>query len=217
MGTDNNSISSQGFFDGLARLESALSQLEEMSVAVELDRVYTDSDKSHEGRHTSGGRDERRRKSEKTHTIAVNKEPGFLGFGHATISIDDDTAVGLEPNSDFTAGVGFGEDLAEAAAVGMFSDLGTETPMPNYVPAHIEEDLRIPQRQAVIHATARQAAEARAFIWQAEHNPQIYDLLYANCAQWVEEVLAAIGIDMPSEETPDDLVDYLKQKYPQWR
>lgn len=215
METVGSSISSQGLFDGLARLESALRQLQAMSMMVELDRVYTDSHKSHEGRHGSGGSDERRRKSDKTHTIAVNKEPGFLGFGHATISIDDDTAVGLEPNSDFTAGVGFGEDLAEAAAVGMFSDLGTETPTPNYVPAHVEEDFRIPQGQAVIHVTARQAAEARAFIWQAEHNPQIYDLLYANCAQWVEEVLASIGIDTPNEETPGDLVDYLRQRFPQ--
>lgn len=205
MGTVDNSISSQALFDGLARLESTLSQLTEMSVAVELDRAPSEFDSSFSAALGAKEREKGHSKNWETDSITVKRvrstHPWLDPWGHATISIDDDTSVGLEPDSGTAAFFGLAEDLA--------------TGIPNYVAGHVQQDYRIPEAKAVIHITVSQARAARAFIWQAEHNPQIYDFLYANCAHWVEEVLAAIGIDTPNEETPGDLVDYLAQRFPQ--
>jgi len=196
------SINSQGMADGLGRLEAALSQLEDMRVEVELDRAGRDFDASFSAALGSEGQKQRRPKSKKTDAITVNQvrspvEP----WGHATISIDDDAAVGLEPDSGTAAFFGLAEDLA--------------TGLPNYVAGHIQQDYRIPERSAVIHITVNQASAARAFVRQAEENPQVYDVLFQNCAEWVEEVLSAAGINTPSEVTPGDLVTYLKRKFPQ--
>ena len=192
----SGNINSQAMSDGLGRLEAALSQLQEMSVEVELDRAGDDFDASFSDALGSKGRKGRRPKGRKTDTITVDKvrstHPWLDPWGHATISIDDGTAVGLEPSSDAAAFFGLGEDLA--------------TGLSNYVSGHIQQDYRIPEARAVIHITARQAADARAFIRQAETNPQVYDFLYQNCAEWVEEVLRAAGVNAPSDMTPGGLV-----------
>lgn len=205
VGTFSGIINSQSMSDALGRLESALSQLQGLSVRVELDRAGNDFDASFSAALGSRGQKQGRSRAQDTDTITVKHVSSDLGplepWGHATISIDGETAVGLEPDSGAAAFFGLAEDLA--------------TSLPSYVAGHIQQDYRIPEAKAVIHITVNQARVARAFIRQAEENPQLYDFLYQNCAQWVEEVLAATGIDTPNEETPGDLVDYLKQRFPQ--
>ena len=99
------------------------------------------------------------------------------------------------------------------AAAGLEEVLAFEIPHP--VPGHIEPDHGVARDRARIRITAQQAAEIRAFIKQAETHPQIYDALYQNCAEWVEEVLRAAWIGAPDDITPGGLVDYLKKEYPQ--
>jgi len=205
MGAFSGSINSQAMSAGLGRLEAALSQLEDMRVEVELDRAGRDFDASFSAALGSEGRKQRRPNNKKTDTITVNEVGSAVGlfepWGHATISIDDNPAVGLEPDSSMGAFFGLVGDLT--------------TGLPQYVSGHIQQDYRIPEHSAVIHITVNQARAARAFIRQAKENPQVYDFLYQNCAEWVEEVLSAAGINAPSEMTPGGLVRYLQQRYPQ--
>lgn len=205
MGALSNSVSSEGLFDGLGGLEAALSQLQKMSVVIELDRAERDFDASFSAALGPKGRKQRRPKSKEADTITVNRvrstHPWLDPWGHATISIDDDRAVGLVPNSDSSAFLGLSEDLG--------------TGLPNYVPGRIQQDYRIPEATAVIHITVNQARAARAFIRQSEDSPQVYDFLFHNCAEWVEEVLSAAGVNTPADMTPGGLVRYLQQEYPE--
>jgi hypothetical protein len=211
MGTFSGNIISRVGLEALERIQSALIQLRDMSVVVELDRARTDFEPSLSRALGSEGPRKRQQKSKGTDTLRVNKVPSHgEPWGHATISIDEDTAVGLEPDSNLAAATGLAEDLA--APMGLDSGAAV---LPHYVSGHIQQDYRIPEKHAVIHVTARQAAEARAFIRQAETNPQIYDFLYQNCAEWVEDVLGAAAINVPADVTPGGLVEYLKNRYPQ--
>ena len=186
----------------LGNLESALKQLQDMSVVVELDPPAADFYAAKKAAAASGGKKKGRSKSEKTATVTVNWVRSSLEpWGHATISIDHETAVGLIPDSDAAAVVGSAEDLA--------------TGLPHFVTGHIQEDHRIPKASATIHITPNQAREMRALIKQAEANPQVWDALYQNCAEWVEEVLRAAAINVPADVSPGGLVDYLKKTYPQ--
>lgn len=202
MGALSGNINAEAATQALGNLDCALTQLQDMSVVVELDPPASDSEALLSAALGSEGRNKKRQKSKRTDTVTVNEVPSPLEpFGHATISIDEDTAVGLIPNSDAAAFLGLVEDL--------------DTGSPHFVPGHIQTDYRIPEDHATIHVTPQQAKEMRAFIKQAEADPQVYDVLYQNCAEWVEEVLGAAAINTPADVTPGGLVEYLKNKYPQ--
>ena len=180
--------------EALERFEEAISELDGMTFEVEAERAEGVPVPSGPGEHQDGD------------TVTVNEVrsniPVLGPFGHSTISVDHDTPVGLEPDSELAAyAAGFEEVLAFG--------------IPHPVPGHIEPDQGAAKDHATIRITAQQAAEIRAFIKQAEAQPQTYDFLYENCAEWVEEVLHAAWIGAPRDITPGSLVDYLRKRYPQ--
>jgi hypothetical protein len=191
--------------EALERLQEAISELDGMTFEVEVDA----SEPELAPRRKRG-----RRREETADTVTVNWVRSTLGpfepWGHATLSVDGDTAVGLESNSTAAAAAGLAEDLGGALPLG-----GPAIPTPHFVAGHIEPGHRVPIHHATIRVTPEEAAEMRAFVKGAETHPQVYDALHQNCAEWVEEVLQAASIGAPNDITPGGLVEYLKKKNPQ--
>jgi hypothetical protein len=64
---------------------------------------------------------------------------------------------------------------------------------------------------AVLHVTPEQAKRMQAFIQESMKNAHSYDPGFNNCANFVEDVLRAGGVNAPRDTTPGGLVDDLKQ------
>lgn len=142
--------------------------------------------------------------------VTVQAVPAANPFGHAVVQVGTGDKVGLVPNSDAAAA---GAVLKEAASV---SGSTNGTVVPSAVPGHVEP--LAPGRDqkgtttAVIEVTPNQGQAMLNYINTARGNPQQYDPGFRNCANFVEEVLHAGGVNAPNDMTPGALVRDLNQQ-----
>lgn len=189
--------------EALERFQEAISELDGMTFEVEAGRPEGVPVAHRGGERSKGGQ---------TGTVTVYEVPSSAEpFGHSTISVGGDTAVGLEPDSDLAAGAGLAEDVMSG---GLPLEYLVTRGMAHPVSGHVERDFGSPKEQVTLHVTPEQAARMEAFIAAAWKHPQSYDVLYHNCAEWVEEVLRAGGIRAPNSVFPGGLVEDLKERFP---
>jgi len=142
---------------------------------------------------------------EKKVTVTVQEVKAANPFGHAVVQVGTGDKVGLVPNSDAAAAGAVAKEAASAA---------NGTPTPSSVPGHVEP--LAPERKveatATIQVTPKQAQAMLNYINDARGNPQQYDPGFRNCANFVEEVLHAGGVNTPNDMTPGGLVRDLNQQ-----
>ena len=123
-------------------------------------------------------------------TVEYVQGHGGNPAGHAVISVDGKTPVGLDQKK---------------ASVG--DALGDKTTPGAVVPV---DPSRKVKDQATIQVTPDQAAKVQTFLDNASKNAPNYNLYHSNCAQFCERALQAGGVkNVPSDLTPKGLVNDL--------
>jgi RHS repeat-associated protein len=143
------------------------------------------------------------RTQQATVPVTVSKVKANQPFGHSTIAIGSDHAVGLVPNSTAQA----------AAAVAVQGDVTANIGVVPHVsvPGHIEPSNESSEGSVTIFVTPEQANAMRSYIDEASSHPQRYDAAYHNCTEFSEGVLGAGGVKAPRDVTPGGLVNDLSK------
>jgi len=134
-----------------------------------------------------------------SHSVVVEHVKSFQPFGHAVISVDSTRPIGLVPNSDVEEASAFLRELSNL--------------LPEPVPGHIAVSSAKMKEKISLFVSSVAAKRMNAYISRAKQVPQIYDALYRNCVQFVEEVLRAGSVWTPNDILPASLVADLKRHY----
>ncbi|MBP8116176.1 MAG: IPT/TIG domain-containing protein [Nitrospira sp.] len=126
--------------------------------------------------------------------VTISLYPGAGPFGHIGAGVNTSQTVGLYPAPTANP---------IATAMGLNVD------------GFVHPDLRkpVPGQTITLQTTPQQDAAMLAVINQALATPPQYNLQTFNCAFFVEDILRAGGIQVPSTRFPRGLMNYLQRTY----
>jgi RHS repeat-associated protein len=129
--------------------------------------------------------------------VTITLYPGALGFAH----------IGVGVNTSQTTGF-YNAPTADPVSVALSLNVTGIVKPDTRQPIHSITIPRSPSQDRAMQAVINQALTD-----QANGKPRTYNLTKRNCALFVQEVLAAGGLQVPNTKFPRGLMDYLQQRY----